>query len=183
MPRSPQGHPVIIQAGASDRGRSFAARETECPVTVDVCDRLLRLPFHNDLSEGEIRVGDTTLHEGDVIAIDGTKGVITTDEVELVDPEINENFETVLAWSDDLRRLGGSIDQRIGPYRDLEPQQFQLLRRWDPYGMPGDEDVSDPRERDMSAYVEMYDVMERSIPPLVEHLMWLVEDIAREQAP
>jgi pyruvate,orthophosphate dikinase len=59
-----------------------------------------------DLSEGEIRVGDTTLHAGDVIAIDGTKGVITTDEVELVDPEINENFETVLGWSDDLRRLG-----------------------------------------------------------------------------
>jgi FMN-dependent oxidoreductase (nitrilotriacetate monooxygenase family) len=29
IPRSPQGHPVIMQAGASDRGRAFAARWAE----------------------------------------------------------------------------------------------------------------------------------------------------------
>ena len=29
VPRSPQGHPVIMQAGASDRGRDFAARWAE----------------------------------------------------------------------------------------------------------------------------------------------------------
>ena len=29
VPRSPQGHPVIIQAGASDRGKTFAARWAE----------------------------------------------------------------------------------------------------------------------------------------------------------
>jgi FMN-dependent oxidoreductase (nitrilotriacetate monooxygenase family) len=29
VPRSPQGHPVIIQAGASDRGKKFAARWAE----------------------------------------------------------------------------------------------------------------------------------------------------------
>jgi len=28
----------------------FAARKTECPVTDDVSARLLRLPFHNNLS-------------------------------------------------------------------------------------------------------------------------------------
>ncbi|MDQ3629603.1 MAG: dTDP-4-amino-4,6-dideoxygalactose transaminase [Actinomycetota bacterium] len=33
----------------SDGGRRFAARETECPVTVDVSGRLVRLPFHNNL--------------------------------------------------------------------------------------------------------------------------------------
>ena len=35
----------------SPAGREFAARETECPVSVDVSRRLLRLPFHNALSE------------------------------------------------------------------------------------------------------------------------------------
>lgn len=32
----------------------YAARRTECPVTDDVSRRLLRLPFHNNLSPGEI---------------------------------------------------------------------------------------------------------------------------------
>ena len=38
----------------SDGGRKFAARETDCPVTVDISGRLLRLPFYNDLSEAEV---------------------------------------------------------------------------------------------------------------------------------
>jgi dTDP-4-amino-4,6-dideoxygalactose transaminase len=37
----------------SDGGRHFARREVECPVTVDVSARLMRLPFHNDLSEAD----------------------------------------------------------------------------------------------------------------------------------
>jgi dTDP-4-amino-4,6-dideoxygalactose transaminase len=35
-------------------GRRFAARETDCPVTTDVSDRLLRLPFFNNLTDGEL---------------------------------------------------------------------------------------------------------------------------------
>jgi dTDP-4-amino-4,6-dideoxygalactose transaminase len=35
----------------SDMGRQFGGREGDCPVTEDVSDRLLRLPFYNDLSE------------------------------------------------------------------------------------------------------------------------------------
>ena len=37
----------------SDGGRRFAAAPTECPVTTDVSSRLLRLPFHNDLTDAE----------------------------------------------------------------------------------------------------------------------------------
>ncbi|MGH3359506.1 MAG: dTDP-4-amino-4,6-dideoxygalactose transaminase, partial [Nocardioidaceae bacterium] len=35
----------------SDGGRRFAAMPTSCPVTTDVSGRLLRLPFHNELTE------------------------------------------------------------------------------------------------------------------------------------
>lgn len=46
----------------SDAGRSFAARETECPVTDDVSGRLLRLPFYNDLAPDDVdRVVSTFL--------------------------------------------------------------------------------------------------------------------------
>jgi len=59
-----------------------------------------------DLSAHEVRVNGTVLVEGDLIAIDGTSGIVTTDDVTLIDPKVDENFETVLAWSDELRRLG-----------------------------------------------------------------------------
>jgi pyruvate, orthophosphate dikinase len=59
-----------------------------------------------DLSAREVRVNGTVLHEGDLIAIDGTTGVVTTDDVQLVDPEFDENFQTVLGWADEIRQLG-----------------------------------------------------------------------------
>jgi pyruvate, orthophosphate dikinase len=58
-----------------------------------------------DLDAGEIRVDGTTLKEGDRIAIDGTSGSITTDDVPLVEPEVSDAFDTVLKWSDELRTL------------------------------------------------------------------------------
>jgi pyruvate,orthophosphate dikinase len=59
-----------------------------------------------DLNQKEVRVNGTTLHEGDSIAIDGTSGIVTVDDVPLVDPEVDENFEKVLTWSDEIRKLG-----------------------------------------------------------------------------
>jgi dTDP-4-amino-4,6-dideoxygalactose transaminase len=37
----------------SDMGRTFGGREGQCPVTEDVTDRLLRLPFYTGLTESE----------------------------------------------------------------------------------------------------------------------------------
>jgi pyruvate, orthophosphate dikinase len=45
------------------------------------------------------------LAEGDVITIDGGTGEVIVGEVTLIAPDINEDFETVLRWADDLRRL------------------------------------------------------------------------------
>jgi pyruvate,orthophosphate dikinase len=45
------------------------------------------------------------LNEGDVITIDGGTGEVIIGEVTLIPPEINEDFETVLGWADDFRRL------------------------------------------------------------------------------
>ena len=59
-----------------------------------------------DLKGGEVRIGDLVLHAGDFIAIDGTNGVITTDDVPLVEAHIDARFETVLRWADELRQIG-----------------------------------------------------------------------------
>jgi dTDP-4-amino-4,6-dideoxygalactose transaminase len=37
----------------SSMGRRFGGKEGDCPVTEDVSDRLLRLPFYNDLTEAD----------------------------------------------------------------------------------------------------------------------------------
>ncbi|HZQ89668.1 MAG TPA: pyruvate, phosphate dikinase [Gaiellaceae bacterium] len=58
-----------------------------------------------DVDAKEVRLGDRVLHEGDVITIDGGTGRVIVGDVPLVPPQINEDFETVLAWADELRRL------------------------------------------------------------------------------
>jgi pyruvate, orthophosphate dikinase len=58
-----------------------------------------------DRDAREITLGGQTLHEGDVLTIDGGTGRVIVGEVPLVPPSINEDFETVLAWADGVRRL------------------------------------------------------------------------------
>ncbi|HXV56953.1 MAG TPA: pyruvate, phosphate dikinase [Gaiellaceae bacterium] len=58
-----------------------------------------------DLGARRIRLGEDDLAEGDVITIDGTSGDVVVGEVPLVPPRIDENFGTLLAWADDMRRL------------------------------------------------------------------------------
>ncbi len=60
-----------------------------------------------DLRTKEVRIdGETVLREGDLVVIDGTSGAVTTDDVQLVDPQMGEDFEQVLRWADELRTLG-----------------------------------------------------------------------------
>jgi len=59
-----------------------------------------------DLDAGEVSVAGRTLRAGDRIAIDGSLGRITLDDVPLVEPEVSEQFHTVLGWCDELRSLG-----------------------------------------------------------------------------
>jgi pyruvate,orthophosphate dikinase len=59
-----------------------------------------------DLEQRLVTIGARTLRPGDRIAIDGSQGTITTDDVPLVQPQVSEHFQTVLGWADELRRLG-----------------------------------------------------------------------------
>jgi pyruvate,orthophosphate dikinase len=58
-----------------------------------------------DIDARTLRIGGNDLREGDTITIDGGTGRVIIGEVKLVPPQINEDFETVLAWADDVRRL------------------------------------------------------------------------------
>ncbi len=49
---NPTFHYVPLHSSVG--GRRFAAYETDCPVTTDVSDRLMRMPFFNALTDGQI---------------------------------------------------------------------------------------------------------------------------------
>jgi pyruvate,orthophosphate dikinase len=59
-----------------------------------------------DLHAGEVHVGGQTLRAADFIAINGTTGEVTTDDVPLQEADVDERFETVLGWADELRDIG-----------------------------------------------------------------------------
>ncbi|MGI8559252.1 MAG: pyruvate, phosphate dikinase [Solirubrobacteraceae bacterium] len=59
-----------------------------------------------DLETRTVRIGERTIHAGEQIAIDGSAGIVTLDDVPLVQPQPSEHFKTVLEWADQLRRMG-----------------------------------------------------------------------------
>ena len=59
-----------------------------------------------DEAAGEVRIGDRVLRAGERIAIDGSHGTVTTDDVPLVEPQMSEQLLRVLGWCDELRTLG-----------------------------------------------------------------------------
>jgi pyruvate,orthophosphate dikinase len=63
-----------------------------------------------DLNAGEVVIDGRTFKAGDQIAIDGSEGAVVEPGARLIEPEIDERFDTVLEWADDLRRLGVRVN-------------------------------------------------------------------------
>jgi pyruvate,orthophosphate dikinase len=80
----------------------------------------------------EAKLADQELHEGDVITIDGGTGRVILGPVALVPPQINEDFQTVLEWADEMRRLkvraNADTPEDAGKARELGAQGIGLCR-------------------------------------------------------
>src|ERR687893_958346 len=59
-----------------------------------------------DFERGELELEGETFRAGDVLTIDGADGSIIRGDVPLVEPEMNEDFVTLLQWADEARTLG-----------------------------------------------------------------------------
>ncbi|MDI3269472.1 MAG: pyruvate, phosphate dikinase [Bacillota bacterium] len=59
-----------------------------------------------DLSAGAFRVGETVVREGDLITFDGGSGEVYLGEAPLSEPEISAELSEIMAWADEVRRLG-----------------------------------------------------------------------------
>ena len=52
------------------------------------------------------QVNGTQIQKGEWITLDGSTGEVFTGQIPVVDPELNENFETFMSWVDDFKKLG-----------------------------------------------------------------------------
>ena len=59
-----------------------------------------------DEARGVFTANGRTVREGDVIAIDGGTGEVILDAVELLEPELRDEFREFLGWADQARTLG-----------------------------------------------------------------------------
>jgi len=95
IPRSPQGRPVVMQAGSSDRGRDFAARWAEVVFTIQRGREDMR-EFYDDL-KGRMAARGRGPHECAVLpavsVVLGETESIARERAEylasLIDPELN----------------------------------------------------------------------------------------------
>ncbi|MEH7885414.1 pyruvate, phosphate dikinase [Bacillus sp. JJ1609] len=59
-----------------------------------------------DLHEKQFRVGEVVVNHGDIITIDGGTGEIMLGEIPMIDPELSDEFQLLLSWADEERKIG-----------------------------------------------------------------------------
>ena len=59
-----------------------------------------------DESAGRCTIGSVQIHQGETITVDGSSGRVIVGAAPLVQPGVNPDLETVLAWADRYRVLG-----------------------------------------------------------------------------
>jgi pyruvate,orthophosphate dikinase len=91
---------ILTSEGGKASHAALVARGMGRPAVTGAAD------LDIDVHAGQVRVGSLVLHRGDRIAIDGTAGTVTTDDVPLVETGVDARFETVLGWCDELRQIG-----------------------------------------------------------------------------
>tara|TARA_B110000259_G_scaffold188056_1_gene244698 strand:- start:3777 stop:6458 length:2682 start_codon:yes stop_codon:yes gene_type:complete len=53
----------------------------------------------------EITIGNVKIKEGEVITINGSTGDVILGTVPTIDPELSEDFKTIMSWVDNIKRL------------------------------------------------------------------------------
>ena len=59
-----------------------------------------------DLKEKQFKVGEVIVKHRETITIDGSTGEVMLGEIPMIEPELSEEFKTLLQWADELRDLG-----------------------------------------------------------------------------
>lgn len=132
LPRSPQGRPVLVQAGSSDTGRQFAARHAEAVFTAHL-EKATAKAFYADLKSLAKSYGR---NEDQVVILPGFSPVIGSTEAEarryadelneLTDPEIGRQRLSLRFGGHDFSHL--PLDKRLTPADFPDPSAVEAAR-------------------------------------------------------
>ena len=67
---------------------------------------MLKIDAEHKVARVATADGEIVMNEGDIISIDGTTGIVVLGAVELVEPEVFGEFDTILSWADEFRTMG-----------------------------------------------------------------------------
>ena len=94
-----QAQGILTSRGGKTSHAAVVARGMGKPC-VSGCEAI-----HIDDVARQAKIGETTLHEGDVVTIDGGTGHVYAGEVPTVEPEFSPELNTLLEWADQVARL------------------------------------------------------------------------------
>jgi len=94
-----QAQGILTSRGGKTSHAAVVARGMGKPC-VSGCEQIVI----NDLLRSAI-IGETTLHEGDIITINGGTGHVYAGEVPTVEAEFSPEMATLLGWADEVARL------------------------------------------------------------------------------
>ena len=122
LPRSPQGRPVLVQAGASDAGRAFAARHAEAVFTAHLVKPRAQ-EFYADLKQ---RIATAGRDPDRVLILPGLNPTIASTEAEArrLQQELNEAADPEIGRRTLSSRFGGADFSQLPLDRALAPDDF-----------------------------------------------------------
>jgi pyruvate, orthophosphate dikinase len=93
-------HGLLTSRGGLVSHAAVVARGFGIPAVCGAADLVI------DAAKGTVTVEDTVLHDGDLLSIDGSSGIVVAGAMELVPPQDDPRLERLLTWADARRRLG-----------------------------------------------------------------------------
>ncbi len=91
---------ILTSRGGMTSHAAVVARGMGAPCIVGAEDISI------DYKNKTFTVEDITVKEGDPLTIDGTTGRVILGDVPTIKPEISGNFEKIMEWADEVRKLG-----------------------------------------------------------------------------
>ncbi len=91
---------ILTSRGGMTSHAAVVARGMGKPCVVGAEE--IEVDYHTQ----SFRVQGVTIQKGEVITIDGTTGKVYKGEVPLVEPQMFDEFQTLLTWADGFRKLG-----------------------------------------------------------------------------
>ncbi|MEM7747628.1 MAG: LLM class flavin-dependent oxidoreductase [Pseudomonadota bacterium] len=132
LPRSPQGRPILVQAGSSETGRAFAARYAEAIFTAQM-EKTTAQDFYADL---KARVRGAGRREDQALILPGLSPLVGSTEAEamrmanelgdLADPEVGRKRMSQRFGGHDFSHL--PLDKKLSVEDFPDPDKIEAAR-------------------------------------------------------